>query len=187
MSIDTANSEEKMTGSHITKFHTHEGEQPFITNLLSQENQDHNNQHNQQLMTCKHDTNRGHHNPSNPQSTTSVDYKFVTGKDESFSSEAVKNGDITEIMGETLNMVEGFINDMASKTSHTDAPTVVTDNNETTAVSKLGKTNPVVVHENSNGTMKHANTGLKSNNTLGVHIVEEKEGWFYNWANKYDV
>ena len=26
--------------------------------------------------------------------------------------------------------------------------------------------------------MKLANTGLKSNNTLGAHIVQEKEGWF---------
>ena len=24
-------------------------------------------------------------------------------------------------------------------------------------------------------------------NTLGAHIVEEKEGWFYGWADKYDV
>ena len=35
--------------------------------------------------------------------------------------------------------------------------------------------------------MKLANTGLKSNNTLGVHIVEEKKGWLYEWADKYDV
>ena len=36
-------------------------------------------------------------------------------------------------------------------------------------------------------TMKLANTGLKSNNTLGARIVEEKERWFYEWADKYDV
>ena len=35
--------------------------------------------------------------------------------------------------------------------------------------------------------MKLTNTGLKSKNTLGAHIVEEKEGWFYEWADKYDV
>ena len=35
--------------------------------------------------------------------------------------------------------------------------------------------------------MKLANTGLKSNNTLGARIVEEKERWFYEWADKYDV
>ena len=84
-------------------------------------------------------------------------------------------------------MVEGFINDMVSERSPTDAPTVVEDNNKTTAVSKFGKAKPVVVHENNNGAMKPADTGLKSNNTLGAHIVEEKEVWFYKWANKYDV
>ena len=35
--------------------------------------------------------------------------------------------------------------------------------------------------------MKLADTGSKSNNTLGAHIVEEKEEWFYEWADKYDV
>ena len=58
---------------------------------------------------------------------------------------------------------------------------------KTTVVSKLGKAKPFVVHENNNDTMKLADTGLKSNNTLSAHIVEEKEGWFYKWANKYDV
>ena len=68
-----------------------------------------------------------------------------------------------------------------------DAPTVVKDINETTTVSKLGKAKPIVVHENNNGAMKLADTGLKSNNTLGAHVVEEKEGWFYELANNYDV
>ena len=93
-----------------------------------------------------------------------------------FPLKVVKNGDITNIIGETLNIVEGFINDMVLKTSQTDAPTVVKDNNKTTMVSKFGKAKPVVVHENNNGTMKLANTGLKFNNTLGAHIVNEKEG-----------
>ena len=84
-------------------------------------------------------------------------------------------------------MVEKFINDMVLETSHTDAPTVVKDNNKATAASKLGKAKPVVVHKNSNGTMKLVNTGLKSNNTLGAHIIGEKEGWFNKWADKYDV
>ena len=68
-----------------------------------------------------------------------------------------------------------------------DAPTVVEDNNKTTTVSKLGKVKPVVVHGNNNGAMKLADTGLKSNNTLGAHIVEEKEGCFYKWADNYEV
>ena len=31
---------------------------------------------------------------------------------------------------------------------------------------------------NDNIDMKLADTGLEPNNTLGAHIVEEKEGWF---------
>ena len=99
--------------------------------------------------------------------------------DESFSSDTVKNGGVAEIMGDTFNMVEGFINDMVLETSHMDAPTVIEDNNETTMVSKFGNAKLVVVHVNNNGAMKLADTELKSNNTLGAHIVEEKEGWFY--------
>ena len=90
-------------------------------------------------------------------------------------------------MGYTLNMVEGFINDMVSETSHMDAPTVVEDNDKKTTVSKLRKSKPVFVHENNNGAMKLADTGLKSNNILGVHIVEEEEIWFYEWTDNYDV
>ena len=44
---------------------------------------------------------------------------------------------------------------------------------------------------NVNNKTNHVNTnladnGLKSNNTLGAHIVEKKEGQFYGWANMYD-
>ena len=56
VSVDTANSEEQMTGSHVTEFHTHEDEQPVIADLLSQEVQDFDNRHDQQLMAPKHDT-----------------------------------------------------------------------------------------------------------------------------------
>ena len=111
VSIDTANSEEMMAGSHITEFHTHKQENPVTTELLnkvsnvpevcdavqkcqldpsnksknlkilsktnnethtndiyllSQENYDYNNQHDQQLMTRKHDGGQVHHNQSNP-------------------------------------------------------------------------------------------------------------------------
>ena len=137
-------------------------------------------------MTCKHDTSQGHHNISNSQSIICVDCKLPTGKDESFPSETIKNGGIIETMGETL-MVEEFINDMVSETSHIDGPTVVEDNNKTTTVSKFGKAKPAVVHENNNSTMKLADTELKSNNTLGAHTVIEKEGLFYKWVDKYDV
>ena len=37
VSINTVNSEEKMIESHITKFHTHQDEQPVIADLLCQE------------------------------------------------------------------------------------------------------------------------------------------------------
>ena len=37
-------------------------------------------------------------------------------------------------------------------------------------------------HENTNP----ADNGLKSNNTICAHIVEEKEGWFYEWADTND-
>ena len=35
--------------------------------------------------------------------------------------------------------------------------------------------------------MKLADTRLEPNNTLGAHIVEEKEGWFYGWTDNYGV
>ena len=91
-------------GSHITKFHTHEDKKPVIADLLSQKDQDYDNRHDQQLMTHEHDTGRGHHNPCDPQSNTSVDYKLATGKNESFPPEAMKYGDITDIMDELATM-----------------------------------------------------------------------------------
>ena len=45
-----------MTGSHTTKFHTHEDKQLVIADFLSQEDQDYDNRHDQQLMTHEHDT-----------------------------------------------------------------------------------------------------------------------------------
>ena len=45
-----------MAGSHITKFHTPEDEEIILEDLLSQLNQDFDNQHNRQLMAPKHDT-----------------------------------------------------------------------------------------------------------------------------------
>ena len=247
-----------MTGSHINKVYTHEDEQPVIADLLSQEDQDYDDRHDQQLMTHEHDTCQGHHNPSNQQSNTSVDYKLATSKDESFPPEAMKNGDITDIMDElgtmkrppnllessisestlhrisrkvmkqaiedkkvelkqsgtkipakdvdilrlidTLdlyglindsinkyndcNTIQGFINNMIGNTN---TATGVKNNYKTTTISKSGKSKPVVIHENNNGAMKLADTGLKSKNTFGAHLVEEKEEWFYKWADKYDM
>ena len=56
-----------------------------------------------------------------------------------------------------------------------------------TAVSKLGKAKLVNVHENNHGNTNLANTELKPKNILGAYILEEKEGWFYEWADMYDV
>ena len=55
-------------------------------------------------MIHEHNTRRGHHNPSNSQSNTSVDHKLVIGKDESFSTEAMKNEDITAIMDKSTTV-----------------------------------------------------------------------------------
>ena len=63
---------------------------------------------------------------------------------------------------------------------------MVKGNNKATAAGTLGKNKPAVVHENNHGNTKLANTGLEFNNTLGAHIVEENEGWFYEWADTYD-
>ena len=71
------------------------------------------------------------------------------------------------------NTMQGFINNMVGNTN---TATVVENNNKTTTVSKSGKAKPVVVHENNNGAMKLADTGLKFNNTLGAHVMERKEG-----------
>ena len=54
--------------------------------------------------------------------------------------------------------------------------TVVDTNNKTTTNNKASEAKPIVVHENNNGAMKLAETGMESNNTLGAHIMEEKEG-----------
>ena len=85
------NSEEKMTGSHITEFHTPEDEEIMLEDLLSQVNQDFDNRHDQQLMALKHDTDHEHHNPSYPPSDPSVDCKLVPHEDESISSVAMQD------------------------------------------------------------------------------------------------
>ena len=82
------------------------------------------------------------------------------------------------------NTVQGFTNDMIGILN---APNVVKGINKATMASKLGKVKPAVIHENNHGNTKITDTRLKSNNTIGAHIVEEKEEWFYGLADKYDV
>ena len=81
------------------------------------------------------------------------------------------------------NTVQGVVNNMIGDTI---VPTMVDSSNKATAASKLGKAKPVVVHKNNHGNTKLTNFELKFNNTHGAHIVEEKEVWFYEWADKYD-
>ena len=90
-------------------------------------------------------------------------------------------------MGKTLDMVEGCISDMLPESSYLEALTTVEDSNETTNEDEMGDLKPAAVDENKNDGVKRANTGLEPNNILGAHILEEKEEWFYQWADNYDV
>ena len=85
-------------------------EQSIIADLLCQEDRKYDDQHDQQLMTHEHNTRQGHHNPSNPPSNILVDSKLIMCKNESFSTEAMNNEDITAIMDE-LTTVEQQWND----------------------------------------------------------------------------
>ena len=81
------------------------------------------------------------------------------------------------------NPVQGFINDMVGNTND---PTVMEGINKATAASKLGKGKSILVHENNHSNTKLTNIELESNNILGAQILEEKEGWFNEWADTYD-
>ena len=100
VSVDTVNSEEQMAGSYITKFHALKDKQFVLADLLSQVDQNFDNQHDQQLMAPKYDTDHGHHNLSDLQSITSVDCKLVTHEDESTPFVTMQNEDHTDIMDE---------------------------------------------------------------------------------------
>ena len=65
--------------------------------------------------------------------------------------------------------------------------TVVDNNITTTTSNKAKKAKPIIVHENNNGAINLAEAGMESNNTLGAHFVEGKEGGFYGWADNYNV
>ena len=82
------------------------------------------------------------------------------------------------MVGSDRNTVQGFINDMISERSNTDAPTLVEYNNKTTAASKLGKTKPVVVHENNNGNTKFVDTGLNPTAPLVPTLWKKREDGF---------
>ena len=83
--------------------------------------------------------------------------------------------------------MEGFISNMLPKSSYLDAPTIAEDINETTNGNEMGDLKPTAIDENNNNSVERANTVLEPNNILGAHILEEKEEWFYQWADNYDV
>ena len=180
VSIDTANSEEMMAGSHIIEFHTHKHKELFTTELLKQVL-------NLPEVICKHGASRGHHNQSDPQSTKSANCKLPTRKDGSLSTDAIGNRDIAEVMGKTLDIVEGFISDMLPESGYLEAPTIIEDSNKTTNENEMEDLKPTVVDENNNDSVERTNTILEPNNILGSHVLEEKEEWFYQWVDNYDV
>ena len=57
-------------------------------------------------MAPKHDTDHGHHNPSDLQPTISIDYMLVTHEDESIPSETMKNENNTDIMDDLAAMIQ---------------------------------------------------------------------------------
>ena len=138
-------------------------------------------------VTRNHNTGQGHHNLNDPQCNTSTDCKLPIRKEELFPSDVVKNWDVAEIMGKTRNMVEGFINDMVSELSYLEAPVIAKDSNKTTNENEMRKLKSAVVDEDNNDGVKCTNTWLKPNIILGAHILEEKEEWFYQLADNYDV
>ena len=104
-----------------------------------------------------------------------------------FPSNTVEKEDVTKVMRKTLNMVEGFINDMLPKSTYLQAPTIVEDNNKTTNRNEIGDLNPTATDNKDNNSVERANTVLNTNNILGAHVMEEKKKWFYQCADNYDV
>ena len=168
LSIDTANSEEMMAGSHITEFHSSKQEEPVIIELW-------NKVSNVPKVTRKHGADRGHHNQSDPQSAKSTDCKLNIRKDELFSSDTIGNWDVAKVMRKTLNMVGGFISDMLPKSRYLQAPTIVEDSNETTNGNGMRDLKPTAVDENNNDSVERANTVLD----ILVPMPLKKEAWFY--------
>ena len=51
----------------------------------------------------------------------------------------------------------------------------------------MGDSKPATIDGNNNDGVKRANTRLEHDNIPGAHVLEEKEEWFYQWADNYDV
>ena len=81
------------------------------------------------------------------------------------------------LINDGVNKYNDFnITQITSMFDDRNTATVVDTNNKTTTSDKASTAKPIVVHENNNGAMKLAETEMESNNTLGAHIMEEKEG-----------
>ena len=172
--------QEMMAGSYITKSHIFKQEESVTTELL-------NKTSNVPGLTRKHDAGGGYHNQSNRRSAKPIDHKLNTCEDSSFPFNTVEKEDVAKVMGKTLNMVEGFINDMLPKSTYLQAPTIVEDNNKTTNRNEIGDLNPTATDNKDNNSVERANTVLNTNNILGAHVMEEKKKWFYQCADNYDV
>ena len=112
-------------------------------------------------MTHEHDTGQGHHNPSNPQSNTSVDYKLTTGKDESFSPEVMTNENTTAPSGgASLGAHVSETNQASSRPSRT--------------VDKILGAHPVNddFWDNTNPTDVPIDTVNSEGKMAGIHITE---------------
>ena len=83
---------------------------------------------------------------------------------------------VAKVMGKTLNMVEGFINDMLPKSSHLQAPTIVEDNNNTTNRNEVGDLDPTAVDNKVKDNEERFITVLNTNNILGAHVMEVRKG-----------
>ena len=107
MSIDTVNNEEQMAGSHIAKFRTPKDKEITQEDILSEENQHSNHEH---------------QNTRDSTSNPSVADEFVTHEDESILLVAMQDqghADIMEelatLVGSNRNTVQEFINGMVGE------------------------------------------------------------------------
>ena len=90
-------------------------------------------------------------------------------------------------MGKTLNMVEGFINDMLPKSSYLQAPTIMENSIKTTNRNETGELDPTALEDNNDDSVERANTVLKAKIILDAHVMEEKEEWFNQCVDNYNV
>lgn len=117
--------------------------------------------------------------------TKSADCKLPTRKDESFSSDAVGNGDVAEVMGKTLDMVAGVISDMLSESSYLKAPTIVEDSNETTNENEMGDLKPAAVDENNEEITIGSRRGeliVNSNDEIVMKSGDDEEDDDCEWS-----